>query len=138
MSYIGKTIEQMFENSHPAAPKVTHALKKLGDGDMLNGVKNIYNYAMNEGVRKGFVKGSLCTLGICGTIHITKKVGPKCVKYIKNKVNLNEHKKNGEEIYEAFIEANLLEVEENDVSQTDDLDVGVETVENILDESHVL
>ena len=74
MSNKGNQIGELLNTSSAAAPGVTKPLKSIGDGNMLEGVKNIFNYALTEGEKTGlakgekigFAKGSAITLGVCG------------------------------------------------------------------------
>ena len=101
MSNKGKQIGELLNKASAAAPDVTKPLKAIGDGNMLDGVKNIFNYALKEGEKSGIVKGSAVTLGICGTLYLI----PKGVKFIKQKIAEKKiHDEMGEKIYAAFNE----------------------------------
>ena len=76
---------------------------------MLEGVKNIFNYALTEGEKTGlakgekigFAKGSAITLGVCGVLYFV----PKGVKFVKKKISEKKaHDEMGEKIYAAFSE----------------------------------
>ena len=56
MSIKGKQIGELMNKASATAPDVTRPLKVIGDGNMLDGVKNIFNYALKEGEKSGFVK----------------------------------------------------------------------------------
>lgn len=81
MSNKGKQIGELLNKASTAAPDVTKSLKTIGDGDMLDGVKNIFNYALKEGEKTGFVKGSVVTLGVLGTLYLI----PTGVKTVRQK-----------------------------------------------------
>ena len=109
MSNKGKQIGELLNTASAAAPDVTKPLKSIGDGNMLEGVKNIFNYALTEGEKAGLAKGekiglakcSAITLGICGALYLV----PKGVKFIKKKiVEKKAHDEMGKKIYTAFSE----------------------------------
>ena len=52
MSNKGKQIGELLNKTTAAAPDVTKPLKVIGDGNMLDGVKNIFNYALREGEKR--------------------------------------------------------------------------------------
>lgn len=73
------------------------------------GVKNIFNYALDEGRKNGlekgkkigFAQGSALTFSLCGAIYLL----PKGVKFVKKRIS--EHKaydEMGEKIYSALSE----------------------------------
>lgn len=99
MSNKGKQIGELLNKTTAAAPDVTKPLKVIGDGNMLDGVKNIFNYALREGEKSGFIKGSVITFGVCGTLYLILKG----VKFIRQKVAEKKiHDEMGEKIYAAF------------------------------------
>ena len=109
MSNKGNQIGELLKTASAAAPDVTKPLKSIGDGNMLEGVKNIFNYAMTEGEKTGLdkgkkfglVKGSIITLGVCGVLYLV----PKGVKFVKKKISEKKaHNEMGEKIYTAFSE----------------------------------
>lgn len=65
MSQIGNKINTLLNNTNIAAPTITSSLKKIGNGDMLNGIKSIFNFARDEGFSKGRMKGTI--IGSIGT-----------------------------------------------------------------------
>lgn len=102
-------IGELLNTASAAAPDVTKPLKTIGDGNMLEGVKNIFKYALTEGEKSGlakgekigFAKGSAITFGVCGTLYLI----PKGVKFIKKKMNdRKSHDEMGEKIHAAFSE----------------------------------
>ncbi len=105
----GNQIGELLNAASAAAPDVTRPLKFIGDGNMLDGVKNIFNYALTEGEKtglvkgekKGLVKGSAITLGVCGALYLIPK-GIKLVK--KNIAEKKAHDEMKEKIYTAFSE----------------------------------
>lgn len=109
MSNKGNQIGELLNTSSAAAPDVTKPLKAIGDGNMLEGVKNIFNYALVEGEKTGLTKGekiglakgSAITLGVCGVLYLI----PKGVKFVKKKVaERKAHDEMGEKIHVAFSE----------------------------------
>lgn len=57
MSNKGRQIEDLLNKISPTASDVTNPLKIIGDGKMIDGVKNIFNYALDEGRKNGLEKG---------------------------------------------------------------------------------
>lgn len=109
MSNKGSQIGELLNTESAAAPDVTKPLKAIGDGNMLEGVKNIFNYALTEGERTGIAKGekiglakgSAITFGVCGALYLI----PKGVKYVKKKIaDRKAHDEMGEKIHAAFSE----------------------------------
>ena len=109
MSNKGNQIGELLNTASAAAPDVTKPLKSIGDGNMLEGVKNIFNYALTVGVKTGLTKGekiglakgSAITLGICGALYLV----PKGVKFVKKKIaEKKAHDEMGDKIYTAFSE----------------------------------
>lgn len=109
MSEKGKQIVELVNTTAVAADKMTKPLKAIGDGNMLNGVKNIFNYALQEGEKSGFAKGknvgrfevSVVALLLWGAYHFI----PKGVSYVKKKTaERKAHTEIGEKIYTAFSE----------------------------------
>ena len=109
MSNTGKQIGELLNTASAAAPDVTKPLKSIGDGNMLEGVKNIFNYALTEGEKAGLAKGkkiglakgSAITLSICGAVYLV----PKGVKFAKKKIaEKKAHNEMGEKIFTAFSE----------------------------------
>lgn len=109
MSNKGNQIGELLKTASAAAPDVTKPLKSIGDGNMLEGVKNIFNYALTEGEKTGLAKGkkiglakgSVITLGVCGVLYLV----PKGVKFVKKKISEKKaHDEMGEKIYTAFSE----------------------------------
>lgn len=109
MSNKGKEIGELLNTAAAAAPDITKPLKSIGDGNMLNGVKNIFNYALAEGEKaglamgekRGLVKGSAITFAVCGALYLI----PKGVGYVKTKAaERKAHDALGEKIHAAFSE----------------------------------
>lgn len=109
MSNKGNQIGELLNTASAAAPDVTKPLKSIGDGNMLEGVKNIFNYALTvgektglaKGEKIGLAKGSAITLGICGALYLV----PKGVKFVKKKIaEKKAHDEMGDKIYTAFSE----------------------------------
>ena len=109
MSNKGKEIGELLSTAAAAAPDITKPLKSIGDGNMLDGVKNIFNYALAEGEKtglatgekRGLVKGSAITFAVCSALYLI----PKGVKYVKTKAaERKAHNALGEKIHTAFSE----------------------------------
>lgn len=109
MSNTGKEIGELLNTVGAAAPDITKPLKSIGGGNMLDGVRKIFNYALAEGEqaglatgeKRGFAKGSMITLAACGALYLI----PKSVKYVKAKAAESKaHDALGEKIHAAFSE----------------------------------
>ena len=109
MSNKGKQNAELLNTAVAAAPDITKPLKSIGDGNMLDGVKNIFNYALAEGEKaglatgekRGLVKGSAITFAVCSALYFI----PKGVKYVKTKAaERKAHDELGEKIHAAFSE----------------------------------
>lgn len=107
MSIKSDQIGELLSTTSAAAPDVTKPLKTIGDGNMLEGVKNIFKYALTEGEKSGlakgekigFAKGSTITFGVCRTLYLI----PKGVKFVKKKMaERKAHDEMGEKIHAAF------------------------------------
>lgn len=107
MSNNGRQIVELLNTPLASAPDVTKPLKAIGNGNMLEGVKNIFNYALEEGretgltkgKKYGLAKGSAVTLGVCGILYLI----PKGINYIKKKKEKKRvHDEMGEKIHVAF------------------------------------
>lgn len=59
MNDIGKQITALIESGGKAASAMTHALKKIGNGDMQKGIMRIANFSKKEGIVIGAVGGAL-------------------------------------------------------------------------------
>lgn len=57
MSSKSNQIGELLNTASAAAPDVTKPLKSIGDGNMLDGVKNIFNFALTEGEKTCLAKG---------------------------------------------------------------------------------
>ena len=106
MNTKGKEIGELLNASGAAAPNITKQLKSIGGGNMLDGVRKIFNDALAEGKKtglatgekRGFVKDSMITLAALYLI-------PKGVKYVKTKAAESKaHDALGEKIHAAFSE----------------------------------
>lgn len=109
MSDKNSQIAELLNTASAAAPDVTKLLKTIGDGNMLEGVKTVFRYALTEGENSGlakgqkigFAKGCAITFGVCGTLYLI----PKGVKFIKKKrAERKTHNEMGEKNYAAFSE----------------------------------
>lgn len=124
MSSKSNQIGELLNIVSAAAPDVTKPLKSIGDGNMLEGVKNIFNYALIEGEKNGLAKGekmglakgSVITLGVCGVLYLL----PKGIKFVKKKTSEKKaHDKMGEKMYTAFSEELLNRRDEGDAIDED-------------------
>lgn len=92
-------IQALLEKNKAAASEITNPLKVVGDGNMLNGVKKLYEHASHEGAKSGFIKGCAATtifLGACA-------IGYKGVQFIKRKYEYNKRQKQvGQDIIQAL------------------------------------
>ncbi|MBQ4258833.1 MAG: hypothetical protein IJB84_01015 [Lachnospiraceae bacterium] len=120
MSSISKKIEELLNIETAAAPDVTKPLKTIGEGNMLKGVKNIFNYALIEGEKKGFVKGerrgvvkgSVITISISGVLYFI----PKGVRYVRKKmIERKVHDEMGEKIYTVLNKGLMRRVDREDM-----------------------
>ena len=118
MSDKGKQIGELLNTELAAAPDVTKPLKAIGDGNMLTGVKNIFNYAISEGEKAGLAKGekiglakgSAITFGVCGALYFI----PKGIKLVKKKTSDRKaHEELGEKIYDAFSDELIVSPDES-------------------------
>ena len=81
MNTTGKEIGELLNTSGAAAPDITKPLKSIGNGNMLDGVRKIFNYALAEGEKtglatgekRGLAKGSMITLAACGALYLIPK-----------------------------------------------------------------
>lgn len=106
MSDKSSQIQELLNAGSAAAPDVTKPLKTIGDGNMLEGVKNVFAYGEKSGLYKGeirgSIKGSIITLGVCGIAYGISKG----VKLVRNRIaEKKAHDEMGEKIYAAFSEA---------------------------------
>lgn len=99
MSNTGTQINKLLNTPSAPAPEITKPLKIIGDGNMFDGFRNAFNYAFDEGYRRGIIKGSFGILVGLGTICL----GYKGFVYLKNACEAKEkHDEMGEKIYDAF------------------------------------
>lgn len=125
MSSKSNQIGELLNISSAAAPDVTKSLKSIGDGNMLEGVRNIFDYALMEGNRtgiakgeiQGIVKGSVFAFCVCGVLYLI----PKGVKYFNKQVSgRKSHDEMGEKIYSAFSEELSVSPNEGDFVDEED------------------
>lgn len=124
MSNKGKEIGQLLNTATAPAPDITKLLKSIGDGNMLDGVKNIFNYALIEGEKTGLATGEKRGLFKGGVITFAIfYLVPKGVNYVKTKaIERKTHKAMGEKIHVAFSE----ELVDN-LGEEDPMDKVIET-----------
>lgn len=125
MSSKSNQIGELINISSAAAPDVTKTLKSIGDGNMLKGVRNIFNYALMEGNRigtakgeiKGIVKGSVITFCVCTVLYLIPKVEKDVNKQVSGR---KSHDEMGEKIYSAFSEELSVSPNEGDFVDEED------------------
>ena len=104
-------IKMLLNATSASAADITRPLKSIGNGNMLNGVKNISDYSHKEGVKIGIIEGSVITLCVCGVIYLI----PKGIKYAKQKIDEKKaHDEMGNNIYTAFSEELKISTEAGD------------------------
>ncbi len=129
MSGTGRKIVNLLASNKPAAADMTSTIKDIGGGDMFNGVKTIFNYAMEEGNRNGYmkghkdgtIKGVLITVGIGGAVLAVKTTVEKVAEYREKK---QAHEKSGQKIYDAFVSAEH-DIDEQDCGLVDESEIDV-------------
>lgn len=89
MNDIGKLINDLIKSSGKTAPKMTNALKNIGNGDMQAGIARIADYFTKEGLKVGQVRGLIGGIAIGG-------VAVGSLIFLIQKV-VKEHKKDKEE-----------------------------------------
>ena len=116
-------IYDLMETTGKSAPDITQALKNIG-GDMQTGIKRIGEYFHDEGMlegfqtgkhigeKDGFIKGSAITIAVM----IFVRTGFYLYDKYKEKVALEEHEAEGEEILEGLKAA--IATEEEVVQET--------------------
>ena len=89
MNNIAEEIYDLVNTTGKSAPDMTKALKNIGDGDMQQGIKKLSDFfsatakeiglerGLKLGEQRGWIKGSLTTLGIlslaAGGVYIKEK-----------------------------------------------------------------
>lgn len=105
MSSRKREIEEFLSTEKAAAPDITNTLKSIGDDNMLDGVRRIYEYGHDEGEKQGIIEG----IFIAVVFGLSLFIFAKAVGFAKRKTVLaKEHKENEEKIITAFQE-NLVE-----------------------------
>lgn len=114
MSKQSEQIQILLDKSKAAAPEITKPLKEIGGGNMLNGVKEFYEYALYEGEKSGAIKGCIATTIIgCACF-----IGYKGVKFIKRKYEYNKQQKQvGEKIIHALNENLMVDELSNNIEK---------------------
>lgn len=90
-------IQVLLEKNKAAASEITYPLKVIGDGNMLNGVKKLYEHALHEGTKSGFLKGCATATIFIGACT----AGYKGVQFIKRKY---EHNKQQNQVGQDIIQ----------------------------------
>ena len=81
MSNKVKQIGELLNTGSAAAPDVTKSLKAIGYGNMLEGVKNIFNYALMEGEKTGLAKGE--KIGLAKVVPLPLAYAALCILFLK-------------------------------------------------------
>lgn len=123
MSNKGKQIGELLNTTSASASDITKPLKAIGDGSMLDGVRNIHDFAFAEGEKRGILKGGFISAIACGAMYLI----PKGIKLARKKIaEKKEHAEMGEKIYSAFSEEldaqsnkETAQVEDNSVEMQD-------------------
>lgn len=96
MTQTATSIKTLLNSNKLSADRVTHPLRDIGDGNMLEGVKTVFKYAYIQGAKKYFVVGGLVTAAVISTAY----VGYRGVKFLVSDIeNKKEHKESGAKIY---------------------------------------
>lgn len=85
-------IESLLSKKSAAASVVTSSLKSIGNGDMLNGVKNIHRSSalkLKRAEKVSFVKGGVSSAALVLAVQLI----PKGVKFAKRKWNERKQRK---------------------------------------------
>ena len=69
-----------------SGPDMTTALKAIGNGDMLSGIKGVSDFFYKEGKRDGIVIGSIGTTVITSTLFIAITLKKKYDNFRKEKL----------------------------------------------------
>ena len=106
MNGVGTEIDTLLNSTVKAAPEITSPLTKIGNGDMLKGLRTIFNFAMDEGFAKGeksgMIKGSVGTIAGIGIVY----VGYKGVQYVRDQMVIKKaHQSEGKVILENLEES---------------------------------
>lgn len=110
MSDTANQIKNLIEASSKAAPAMTKALKKLGDGSMQAGITRIADFCVKEGIKVGTIRGAIG--GVVGTVA----VGGLVLLVRKAIKDHQFHKEEGEAILKA-LEDSITGCEEGDTSE---------------------
>ena len=117
-------IMSLLSSENLAAPDVTRPLKYIGDGNMLDGLKNMCNFSYNEGMKSGVIVGGVAASCAFGTVYL----GHKFVKRIQFEfLKRRKQKEMGKKIQKAF------KMETDDSSYT----VNSETNDKVISEEDI-
>ena len=102
-----KEIKDLLSVAGDSASGMTHSLKNIGDGDMKNGILNLFNFSKETGMREGMkagrkqgaISGILGTL-VTGIIVVTVKAVADKKK--KEKEENEEYEQKGEKIIQGL------------------------------------
>lgn len=107
MSDTANQIKNLIEASGKAAPAMTKALKKLGDGSMQAGITRIADFCVKEGIKVGIIRGAIG--GVAGTVAVSG-----LVLLVRKAIKDHQfHKEEGEVILKA-LEDSIVGCEEAD------------------------
>lgn len=102
MTQTAVKINTLLNSNNLSADKVTHPLRDIGDGNMLQGIKTVYKYAYTEGAIKHFVLGGVVSATIIGATYAGYKGIKRIVSTLESR---RQHKESGEKIYAAIIKS---------------------------------
>ena len=92
-------ILQLLNSTNLPAPSVTQSLKTVGKGNMLEGIRNVHDYAYFCGNKHGKIEGGITVLALGGIAYY----GYATYKAIRSKISeVKKHRELETRIYEAF------------------------------------
>lgn len=92
-------IKTLINSNSLSADKITQSLSKIGDGNMLDGIRTVFNYAYTESAKIHFALGSLITAATLTTAYI----GYKGIRYLLSEAEKKKpHKASEAKIYAAL------------------------------------
>lgn len=104
MNNTEKCIEELLTSTKLSAPDVTCPLKKIGRGNMLDGIRRIHNH----GFTTGFIVG--------GILGITAYAGYNAHKYIKPHLTKKQPHKKTEKELQAITNKGNVEIIKKEVA----------------------
>lgn len=100
-------IMSLLSSENLSAPDVTRPLKCIGDGNMLDGLKNMCSFSYNEGIKKGTLVGGFTVSCVFGGVYLVYR-GVKIAQ--SEFTNIKKNKELSKKIQNAF-EENLSDAE---------------------------